>query len=51
MLEAGGSLVWFLFLCAPASDYWEVEVEGGKVGWLYFSRKILLDALDDLGHP
>lgn len=37
MLEVGGSLVWFLFPCVPASDYSEVEVEGGKAGWLYFS--------------
>lgn len=51
MLEAGGSLVWFLFPCVPASDYSEVVVEGGKVGWLYFSEEILLDALDDLGRP
>lgn len=51
MLEAGRSLVWFLFPCVPASDYSEVEVAGGKVSWLYFSGEILLDALDDLGRP
>lgn len=51
MLEASGSLVWFLFCLYLPATILRVEVEGGKAGWFYFSGEILLDALDDLGRP